>query len=103
MLGLFALGALTRRAHGRGAMIGIAACIVFTAWATLTSVKLPALDRILLDLGPLNYPLHPFLIGIFNHLIVLGVGYAASRGLPDAKKPAGVSAATEPARDNFPA
>jgi SSS family solute:Na+ symporter len=88
MLGLFALGALTRRAHGRGAMIGIAACIVFTAWATVTSVKLPALDRVLLDLGPLNYPLHPFLIGIFNHLIVLGVGYAASRWLPDAKKPA---------------
>ena len=78
MLGLFALGALTRRANAKGAMIGIGACILFTAWATLTSVKLPALDRILLDLGPLNYPLHPFLIGVFNHTILFTVGLGAS-------------------------
>ena len=78
MLGLFALGALTKRANGRGAVVGIVACVLFTAWATLTSVKLPALNRALLDLGPFNYPWHPFLIGILNHLILLGVGYLAS-------------------------
>lgn len=79
MLGLFALGALTKRATAKGAFVGIVACVVFTAWATLTSVKLPALDRVLLDLGPLNYPLHPFLIGIFSHIILFGVGLAASQ------------------------
>ena len=78
MLGLFALGALTRRANARGALAGIAACVLFTAWATFTSVKLPALNRVLLDLGPLNYKLHPFLIGVFNHAILFGVGWAAS-------------------------
>jgi SSS family solute:Na+ symporter len=79
MLGLFALGALTRRANARGAVVGILACVVFTAWATFTSVRLPALkDRLLLDLGPLNYRLHPLLIGVFNHLIVFVVGWAAS-------------------------
>jgi SSS family solute:Na+ symporter len=78
MLGLFALGALTRQAHARGAAVGIAACVLFTTWATLTSVKLPALNRVLLDLGPLNYPWHPFLIGIFNHLILFLVGLGAS-------------------------
>lgn len=78
MLGLFALGALTKRAHGRGAVVGIAVCVLFTAWATSTSVKLPALDRTLLDLGAFNYRLHPFLIGVFNHAIVLAVGYLAS-------------------------
>jgi len=88
MLGLFALGALTRRANGRGALAGIAACVLFTAWATLTSVKLPALDRILLDLGPLNYPWHPFLIGVFNHVIVLVVGYTVSVGWPEPTRPA---------------
>ena len=78
MLGLFALGALTKRANAQGALVGIIACVLFTAWATFTSVKLPALDRKLLDLGPLNYTLHPFLIGVFNHLIVFVVGYVAS-------------------------
>jgi SSS family solute:Na+ symporter len=78
MLGLFALGALTKRANARGALVGIGACVVFTAWATFTSVKLPALDRVLLDLGPLNYRLHPFLIGVFNHLILFAVGWGAS-------------------------
>ncbi|HHY86559.1 MAG TPA: sodium/solute symporter [Verrucomicrobia bacterium] len=78
MLGLFALGALTKRATARGALIGIIACILFTGWATFTSVKLPALDRVLVDLGPFNYGLNPYLIGVFNHAIVFGVGLAAS-------------------------
>jgi SSS family solute:Na+ symporter len=78
MLGLFALGALTKRANAQGALVGIVASIVFTGWATLTSVKLPALDRVLFDFGPLNYRLHPLLIGVFNHLIVFGVGWLAS-------------------------
>jgi SSS family solute:Na+ symporter len=86
MLGLFALGALSRRATGKGAIAGIAACIIFTAWATLTAVKLPALNRVVLDLGPLNYPLHPFLIGIFNHAILFGVGLGASLWLKDPSK-----------------
>jgi SSS family solute:Na+ symporter len=78
MLGLFALGALSKRATARGAAVGIAACILFTTWATLTSVKLPALDRVVLNLGSFNYPWHPFLIGIINHAILFAVGLAAS-------------------------
>jgi len=102
MLGLFALGALTRRANGPGAIVGIAACVLFTAWATLTSVQMPALDSVLLDLGPFNYRLHPFLIGILNHLILLIVGYLASlwfaRRSPNRPIPAG-----PPATRNSPA
>jgi SSS family solute:Na+ symporter len=78
MLGLFALGALTKRANSRGALIGIVVCILFTAWATLTSVRLPVFNRVILDLGRFNYSLHPFLIGIFNHAIVFGIGWIAS-------------------------
>jgi solute:Na+ symporter, SSS family len=78
MLGLFALGALTKRANAKGALAGIVACVLFTAWATFTSVKLPALNRVVLDLGALNYKLHPFLIGIFNHAILFVVGLGAS-------------------------
>jgi SSS family solute:Na+ symporter len=102
MLGLFALGALTRRANGRGAVVGIVACILFTAWATLTSVQLPALNTVLLDLGPFNYRWHPFLIGILNHLILLIVGYLAS--LWFARRPgAHPKPAETPATDNSPA
>ena len=78
MLGLFALGALTKRANARGAFVGIVACVLFTAWATLTSVKLPVLDRVLLDLGPLNFKLHPVLIWVFNHIMLFVVGLGAS-------------------------
>lgn len=78
MLGLFALGALSQRATAQGAVWGIVACVLFTAWATLTSVRLPALNRVMLDLGNFNYTLHPFLIGVFNHLILFTVGLVAS-------------------------
>src|SRR4029079_15334203 len=78
-LGLFALGALTKRANGKGAFIGIIACVVFTAWATFTSVKFPALhDKLVLDLGRFNYRLHPFLIGIFSHAILFVVRWTSS-------------------------
>jgi SSS family solute:Na+ symporter len=89
MLGLFALGALTKRANATGAIVGIVVCVLFTAWATLTSVKLPALNHVLLDLGPLNYTWHPFLIGIFNHAILFVVGLGVSvltGGRPSAQR-----------------
>jgi SSS family solute:Na+ symporter len=96
MLGLFALGALTRRANATGAMAGILACVLFTAWATFTSVKLPALNRVVLDLGPFNYTWHPFLIGIFNHAILFVVGLGVS--LMTARRLSPAPAAWEPAR-----
>lgn len=66
------------------------ACALFTAWATLTSIKFPALkDQLLLDLGWFNYSLHPLLIGVFNHVILFVVGLAASRFFEkDQAKPA---------------
>lgn len=96
MLGLFALGALTKRANARGAFVGIIACVIFTAWATLTSVKLPAINHVLLDLGPLNFPWHPFLIGVINHAILFAVGWVAS-GWFDRKQSRDSMAATQAA------
>jgi SSS family solute:Na+ symporter len=78
LLGLFALGLVTTRATAAGAWTGIGACIVFTAWATLTSVELPTLDRTLLDLGPMNFPWDPFLIGILNHVVLFVVAFGTS-------------------------
>ena len=78
MLGLFALGLLTTRATNIGAWIGIAACVLFTSWATLTSLRLPSMDGPVLDLGALNWAFETSLIGILGHFILFGVGFVAS-------------------------
>lgn len=74
-LGLFALGFLTRRATRAGAYAGIAACLIFTAWALLSQSE--ASGRPVLDFG-FNWGLNPILIGVFGHLILFGVGYGVS-------------------------
>jgi SSS family solute:Na+ symporter len=77
LAGLFLLAFLSPRANRQGAYIGIAACLAFTTWATLTSGKTPAWD-----LGAWNYTLHTNLIGGFAHLVLLAVGLLASRFFP---------------------
>ncbi|MDO8540873.1 MAG: sodium/solute symporter [Opitutaceae bacterium] len=72
-LGLFCLGFLTRTATRRGCYIGMAACIVFTAWAILTEPRNRALD-----LG-FNFPLNPILIGLGSHVVLFATGWLASR------------------------
>ena len=73
LAGLFLLAFLSPRANRQGAYIGILACLLFTTWATLTSGKDPTWN-----LGSYNFKLHPVMIGVLGHLILLGVGYAAS-------------------------
>lgn len=71
MLGLFALGFLTTAANRRGAYGGIAACVFFVGWATLTG-------PLKVDLG-WNFRMHPILIGVLSHPVLFLSGYAASR------------------------
>lgn len=73
LAGLFLLAFLCPRANRRGAYGGIAACLAFTTWATLTSGRDPVWE-----LGPLSFKLHPVMIGVLAHLVLLGVGWAAS-------------------------
>jgi len=77
LAGLFLLAFLSARANRQGAYISIAACLIFTTWATFTSGKTPAWD-----LGAWNYKLHTNLIGGFGHFILLGTGLLASRFFP---------------------
>jgi SSS family solute:Na+ symporter len=72
LAGLFLLAFLSRRANHRGVYVGIAAAVVFTAWATLTSGKSPALNL------PWRYPWHDLTIGAVAHVVLLVVGYLAS-------------------------
>lgn len=80
MIGLFALGLLTRRATAAGAYLGIAATVAFTAWGTLTAVPfaLEGGQRPLVDLGSLNFPLSPLFVGIGGHLVLFSVGLLGS-------------------------
>ena len=81
ILGLFSLGYLTTRATRRGAYVGMAICLVFILWATLTG-------PLRIDLG-FNFRMHPVLIGIFSHPLLFGSGYLASLILGGPPPPAG--------------
>jgi hypothetical protein len=65
---LFLLAFLVPRASAPAAYIAIAACVVFTGWATL---------------HPREFGLHNYMIGVIAHLIVLLGGAAISLFLPN--------------------
>ena len=82
IVGIFLLGLFSRRANKQGLYIGIAAAVLFTAYAVLTSTKVDidgdGTKSTLLDLGKWNFKHHKFMLGVYSHLIVLVVGYLAS-------------------------
>jgi len=76
IVGIFLLGLFSTRANKQGLHIGIAACVIFTAYAVFTTTKIG--DNLILDLGKYNFPHHKYMLGVYSHLIVLVVGYVAS-------------------------
>ena len=82
IVGIFMLGLFSRRANKQGLYIGIAAAVLFTAYAVLTSTKIDihgtGVKQTLLDLGQWNFNQHKYMLGVYSHIIVLVVGYAAS-------------------------
>lgn len=80
IVGIFLLGLFSRRANKEGLYIGIAVCILFTAYALLTStpISFGGDKELLLDLGKFNFTHHKYMLGVYSHLIVLVVGYIAS-------------------------
>jgi SSS family solute:Na+ symporter len=78
LAGLFLLAFLSERASEMAAYTGIAASIVFTAWATLTLG-----GGKLWNLGRFNFPLHGYMIGVIGHLVLLVIGYVASFLFPN--------------------
>jgi solute:Na+ symporter, SSS family len=60
-------------------------CVIFTAWATLTSTQIPTAGggkALMLDLGPYNFRHHTYMLGVYSHLILFIVGYVASLFFP---------------------
>jgi SSS family solute:Na+ symporter len=83
IVGIFLLGIMSARANRQGVNIGIIACIIFTAYALLTSTPVGLKHKkLLLDLGNYNFTHHKLMLGVYSHLIVIGVGYIASLFFP---------------------
>lgn len=74
--GIFLLGIFSKRANKQGLNIAIAACILFTAYAVLTSTKING--SLVLNLGEWNFKHHSYMLGVYTHLIIIIVGYLAS-------------------------
>ncbi len=80
IVGIFLLGLLSARANNQGINIAISVCIAFTAYAVLTST--PIHGQLLLDMGDYNFTHNKLMLGVYSHLIVIGVGYLASLFFP---------------------
>ncbi len=82
IVGIFLLGLFSRRANKQGLYVGIAAAVIFTAYAVLTSTKVDihgtGVKETILDLGSWNFTHHKYMLGVYSHIIVLVVGYLAS-------------------------
>ncbi|MDR0812027.1 MAG: hypothetical protein LBN23_07145, partial [Paludibacter sp.] len=80
VVGIFLLGLFSRRANKQGLSIGIIACILFTAYAILTTTNIGegADKHLIIDFGKYNFPHHKYMLGVYSHIIVFVVGYVAS-------------------------
>lgn len=83
IVGVFLLGLFSPRANRQGVNIGIISCIIFTAYAFLTSTPIGLKEpKLLLDLGSYNFTHNKLMLGVYSHLIVIVVGYVASLFFP---------------------
>lgn len=84
IVGIFLLGLFSARANEKGVNIAILTCILFTAYALLTSMEIGTgpEKHILLDLGEYNFTHHKLMLGVYSHIVVIVVGYVASLFFP---------------------
>ncbi|MFB6320060.1 sodium:solute symporter [Saccharicrinis sp. FJH54] len=78
--GMFLLGIVSKRPGKKGLYFGIAASVIFTAWALLTSTPIgnSSKEVLLLDFGKYNFNQHKYMIGVYSHIILFVVGFIAS-------------------------
>ena len=78
--GIFLAGLFIKRIGRKSLYVGIGACVMFTAYAVLTSTKIGtgAEAGLILDLGKWNYSHHPYMLGVYSHLVLMAVAYVAS-------------------------
>lgn len=78
--GMFLLGIFTKTANRQGLNVGIAACVIFTAYAVLTSTQFDVggTKKLLLNFGNFNYAHHKMMLGVYSHIVLFVTGYLAS-------------------------
>ncbi len=76
LAGLFLLAFLMPRATRQGAIAGVLASLLFTAWGTLTE------GGKTLNLGRWNFSWHDYMLGALGHIVLFVVGIAGSLLLP---------------------
>ncbi|WP_167607174.1 sodium:solute symporter [Maribellus sediminis] len=78
--GMFLLGIFSRKAGKKGIYAGIAASILFTLYALLSSTPMGLGENkiLLLDLGRLNFHQHKYMIGVYSHIVLMIVGIVTS-------------------------
>jgi SSS family solute:Na+ symporter len=84
IVGIFLLGIFSARVNRQGINVAIIVCVIFTAYAFLTStpVGIGENKTVLLNLGPYNFTHNKLMLGVYSHLVVIGVGYIASLFFP---------------------
>jgi SSS family solute:Na+ symporter len=84
IVGIFLLGLFSARANRQGVNIAIIVCILFTAYAFLTSTRIGLGEnkKLLLDVGNFNFTHDKLMLGVYSHLVVIIVGYVASLFFP---------------------
>lgn len=79
--GLFLLGIFSKRANKQGVYVGIAASVLFTGWAVLTSTLIGEGEsrRLIMDMGSFNYSHHKMMLGVYSHIVLFAVAWLSSR------------------------
>ncbi|HRN56850.1 MAG TPA: sodium transporter, partial [Agriterribacter sp.] len=82
--GIFLLGFFVPWANKEGLNVAISVCVLFTGYAVLTSTTIGSGsgERVIVDMGDLNFTHHKLMLGVYTHLIILGVGSVASYFFP---------------------
>jgi SSS family solute:Na+ symporter len=82
LLGLFLLAFFDRKAHARGIYLGLIAGIAVTTWGTLDQlIALTRTDAV--TSRGMIFPLDPLMLVTLANAVSFGVGYLASRVLPN--------------------
>tara|TARA_R110002049_G_scaffold1537_4_gene11865 strand:+ start:14326 stop:15897 length:1572 start_codon:yes stop_codon:yes gene_type:complete len=84
IVGIFLLGIFVPRANKQGLYIGIAASVLFTAYALLSSTTIGTGDNkeLIVDLGEFNYTQHKYMLGVYSHIVLFVVGWVTSYFFP---------------------
>tara|TARA_R110000868_G_scaffold54234_4_gene169776 strand:+ start:1179 stop:2741 length:1563 start_codon:yes stop_codon:yes gene_type:complete len=83
IVGIFLLGVFVPRANKKGLYVGILASVLFTGYAILTSKPIGESNQMVLDFGAFNFKHHKYMLGVYSHIVLFFVSWAASYFFPN--------------------